>query len=149
MPSFDVVCKPNMVEVRNAIDQANKEIANRFDFKGSDARFEQKEFELTAYGDFNCPFSALASARLEELERRGVASGEWRAVEHDTRIPPAGLDVSGDVADMLTSELDRIRDLLAPGEPDRLRLPVRQVSTALATRRYAGTPAGSRPAVRR
>ena len=49
MPSFDVVCKPNMVEVRNAIDQANKEIANRFDFKGSDARFEQKEFELTAY----------------------------------------------------------------------------------------------------
>ncbi|MBK9559924.1 MAG: hypothetical protein IPO44_10330 [Candidatus Microthrix sp.] len=104
--------------------------------------------ELTAYGDFNCPFSALASARLGELERRGVASGEWRAVEHDTRIPPAGLDVSGDLADMLTSELDRIRDLLAPGEPDRLRLPVRQVSTALATRRYAGTPAGSRPAVR-
>lgn len=104
--------------------------------------------ELIAYGDFNCPFSALASARLGELERRGVASGEWRAVEHDTRIPPAGLDVSGDLAGMLTSELDRIRDLLAPGEPDRLRLPVRQVSTALATRRYAGTPAGSRPAVR-
>ena len=34
MPSFDVVCKPNMVEVRNALDQANKEIANRYDFKG-------------------------------------------------------------------------------------------------------------------
>src|SRR4030095_15591617 len=51
MPSFDAVCKPNMVEVRNAIDQANKEIANRFDFKGSDARFEQKDFALTAYAD--------------------------------------------------------------------------------------------------
>ncbi|MCU0938807.1 MAG: DUF520 family protein, partial [Burkholderiaceae bacterium] len=46
MPSFDIVSKPNMVEVRNALDQANKEIANRFDFKGSDARIEHKEFEL-------------------------------------------------------------------------------------------------------
>ena len=51
MPSFDVVCKPNMVEVRNAIDQANKEISNRFDFKGSDARFELKDYELTAFAD--------------------------------------------------------------------------------------------------
>ncbi|MBS1135088.1 MAG: nucleotide-binding protein, partial [Burkholderiaceae bacterium] len=51
MPSFDAVCKPNMVEVRNALDQANKEITNRFDFKGSDARVEQKEFELTAFAD--------------------------------------------------------------------------------------------------
>ena len=46
MPSFDAVCKPNLVEVRNALDQANKEISNRFDFKGSDARIEGKEHEL-------------------------------------------------------------------------------------------------------
>jgi hypothetical protein len=43
MPSFDVVCKPNMVEVHNAVDQANREISTRFDFKGSDPRIEESE----------------------------------------------------------------------------------------------------------
>ena len=51
MPSFDVVSEANLVEVRNALDQANKEITNRFDFKGSDARIEQKERDLTAFAD--------------------------------------------------------------------------------------------------
>lgn len=105
--------------------------------------------DLIAYGDFNCPFSALASARVDELERRGLAAVEWRAVEHDPDIAPAGLKVTGKLADQLTSELAQIRDLLGPGEPDRLNLPVRQANTALATERYAGVPVESRPAVRR
>jgi len=72
MPSFDVVCKPNMVEVRNAIDQANKEIANRFDFKGSDARFEQKEFELTAYADDDFKLSQVRDVLASKMAKRGV-----------------------------------------------------------------------------
>ena len=40
MPSFDIVSEVNQVEVRNAVDQANKEVGTRFDFKGSDARVE-------------------------------------------------------------------------------------------------------------
>ena len=40
MPSFDTVLEPNLVEVRNAVDQSNKEIGTRFDFKGSDSRIE-------------------------------------------------------------------------------------------------------------
>jgi len=51
MPSFDTVSEANMVEVRNALDQSNKEITTRFDFKGSDARIELKEHELTAFAD--------------------------------------------------------------------------------------------------
>ena len=51
MPSFDVICEADMVEIRNAIDQANKEITNRFDFKGSDARIELKDKALTAFAD--------------------------------------------------------------------------------------------------
>ncbi|MCA3079516.1 MAG: DUF520 family protein, partial [Rhodocyclaceae bacterium] len=43
MPSFDIVCEANKVELKNAIEQTNKEVSNRFDFKGSDARVEQKE----------------------------------------------------------------------------------------------------------
>jgi len=51
MPSFDIVSEVNKVELKNAVDQANKEIANRFDFKGSDARVEQAELVLTLYAD--------------------------------------------------------------------------------------------------
>jgi hypothetical protein len=100
------------------------------------------------YGDFNCPFSALASARVSELERRGTATLEWRAVEHDTEIPSGGTVVEGVLADGLLAELAQIRGLLRPDETDRLRLPARQVNTALVVRRYAGTAPASRPAVR-
>jgi len=53
MPSFDIVSEVNHVEIRNAVEQCNKEIANRFDFKGSDARVEinDKEKTLTAFAD--------------------------------------------------------------------------------------------------
>ncbi len=40
MPSFDIVSEVNEVEVNNAVDQTNKEVSTRFDFKGSDARVE-------------------------------------------------------------------------------------------------------------
>ncbi|MGZ8272725.1 MAG: YajQ family cyclic di-GMP-binding protein [Burkholderiaceae bacterium] len=72
MPSFDVVCKPNLVELRNAVDQANKEISNRFDFKGSDARFELKEFELTAYADDDFKLGQVRDVLLGKLAKRGV-----------------------------------------------------------------------------
>lgn len=51
MPSFDVVSEVNMVELHNAVDQANKEIGNRFDFKGSDARVELGDKAMTLYAD--------------------------------------------------------------------------------------------------
>src|SRR2546421_11603850 len=51
MPSFDIVSQVDRQEVRNAVEQANKEITNRFDFKGSDARIEQSELLLTVYAD--------------------------------------------------------------------------------------------------
>ena len=43
MPSFDTVLEPNLVELRNALEQSNKEIATRFDFKGTSARIESSE----------------------------------------------------------------------------------------------------------
>ncbi|MDH3639249.1 MAG: YajQ family cyclic di-GMP-binding protein [Gammaproteobacteria bacterium] len=51
MPSFDVVSEVDMHEVHNAVDQANREIANRYDFKNSDARVEQSDERLTVYAD--------------------------------------------------------------------------------------------------
>ena len=72
MPSFDVTSEANLVEVRNALDQANKEIANRFDFKGSDARIEQKERELTAFADDDFKLTQVIDVMVGKFAKRGV-----------------------------------------------------------------------------
>ncbi|HLT26692.1 MAG TPA: YajQ family cyclic di-GMP-binding protein [Zeimonas sp.] len=72
MPSFDVVSEADAVEVRNAIEQANKEISTRFDFKGSDARIEQKERELTAFADDDFKLGQVRDILLGRLARRNV-----------------------------------------------------------------------------
>jgi cyclic-di-GMP-binding protein len=72
MPSFDIVCEPNAVEVKNALEQANKEISNRFDFKGSDARVEQKELELTAFADSDFKLGQVRDVLMAKFAKRGV-----------------------------------------------------------------------------
>ena len=72
MPSFDVVCEANLVEVRNAIDQTNKEVTNRFDFKGSDARIEFKEHELTAFADDDFKLTQVRDVLLAKFAKRAV-----------------------------------------------------------------------------
>ena len=72
MPSFDVVSEANIVEVKNANDQANKEISTRFDFKGSDARIEQKERELTAFADSDFQLTQARDVLTAKLVKRNV-----------------------------------------------------------------------------
>lgn len=74
MPSFDIVSEVNQVEVHNALDQANKEITNRFDFKGSDARVElnEKEKNLTLYADDNFKLDQVRDVLTGKLAKRGV-----------------------------------------------------------------------------
>ena len=72
MPSFDVKQEADMVEVRNALDQANKEIANRFDFKGSDARIELAEHELTLFADDDFKLAQVKDVLLAKLAKRNV-----------------------------------------------------------------------------
>ncbi len=72
MPSFDIVSEVNKVELKNAIEQANKEITNRFDFKGSDARIEQKELELTLFADDDFKLKQVMDVLLNKLAKRGV-----------------------------------------------------------------------------
>jgi uncharacterized protein YajQ (UPF0234 family) len=72
MPSFDTVSEANMVEVKNGVDQANKEISTRFDFKGSDARVEQKERDLTAFADSDFQLSQVRDVLTNKLVKRNV-----------------------------------------------------------------------------
>ncbi len=74
MPSFDIVSEINLVEVKNALDQCNKEVTNRFDFKGSDARVEhnEKEKTLTVYADDDFKLSQVRDVLTGKLAKRGV-----------------------------------------------------------------------------
>ena len=72
MPSFDAVSEANLVEVRNAIDQTNKEVGTRFDFKGSDSRVEQKERELTLFADSEFQLGQVRDILNVKMTKRGV-----------------------------------------------------------------------------
>ena len=74
MPTFDIASEVNQMEVRNAIDQCNKEVSTRFDFKGSDARVEinEKEKSLTAFGDDDFKLGQVRDVLTARLAKRGI-----------------------------------------------------------------------------
>ncbi|MGQ0547579.1 MAG: YajQ family cyclic di-GMP-binding protein [Betaproteobacteria bacterium] len=78
MPSFDIVSQVNQQEVKNAVEQANREISTRFDFKGSDARIEQNELELTVYADDEFKLGQVMDMLRARLAKRNV---DVRALE--------------------------------------------------------------------
>ena len=93
MPSFDVVLEPNLVELRNAVDQSNKEIGTRFDFKGSSARIEivetgkQRDLQLLADSDFQ--INQVRDLLLTKLSKRGV---DIRFLDFSAKLEKMGGD---------------------------------------------------------
>ena len=81
MPSFDIVSQVNQQEVKNAVEQTNKEVSNRFDFKGSDARVEQAEMVLTVYADDEFKLGQVTDVLRGRLAKRNV---DVRALEVGT-----------------------------------------------------------------
>ena len=89
MPSFDTVLEPNLVEVKNAVDQTAKEIGTRFDFKGSSARVELKEKELTLYADSDFQIGQVMDILLAKLTKRSV---DVRYIDRSAKIEKIGGD---------------------------------------------------------
>ena len=94
MPSFDTVLEPNLVELKNAVDQAGKEIGTRFDFKGSSARIEltekgSKERELTLHADTDFQIAQVTDILVGKLSKRGV---DVRFLDFSAKIEKAGGD---------------------------------------------------------
>lgn len=79
MPSFDIVSEVDKQEIRNAVDQANKEVSTRFDFKGSDARIEQTEYELYVYADDEFKLSQVMDILIGKFTKREI---DVRAIEN-------------------------------------------------------------------
>ncbi len=89
MPSFDTVLEPNLVEVRNAVDQTAKEIGTRFDFKGSSARVELKEKELTIWADSDFQIGQVMDILMAKLAKRSV---DARFLDRSAKVERIGGD---------------------------------------------------------
>jgi uncharacterized protein YajQ (UPF0234 family) len=89
MPSFDAVLDPNLVEVRNAIDQVSKEIGTRFDFKGSSAKVELKEQDITIYADSDFQIGQVMDILLAKMTKRSV---DARFLDRTAKIEKIGGD---------------------------------------------------------
>jgi uncharacterized protein YajQ (UPF0234 family) len=72
LPSFDVVSQVDRQEVKNAVDQTNKEVGNRFDFKGSDARVELAELVLTVFADDEFKLGQVTDVLRGRLAKRNI-----------------------------------------------------------------------------
>ena len=72
MPSFDTVCEPNMVKVKNAVENTAKEIGTRFDFKGTSAAIELKDKDITLIGDADFQLVQVEDILRNKLTKRSV-----------------------------------------------------------------------------
>ena len=72
MPSFDVVSTVDMHEVTNAVDQANREVTNRFDFKGTDSRYERQESTITMFAPSEFQLKQMLDVLTGKLAKRKV-----------------------------------------------------------------------------
>ena len=72
MPSFDIVSELDLHEVTNAVDQANREVGTRFDFKGSGAIYELKDFEVTLEAGSAFQLQQMREILNPKLAKRGV-----------------------------------------------------------------------------
>ena len=89
MPSFDTVLDPNLVEVKNAVDQTAKEIGTRFDFKGSSARVELNDKELTLWADSDFQIGQVMDILIAKLSKRSV---DARFIDRSAKIEKIGGD---------------------------------------------------------
>jgi uncharacterized protein YajQ (UPF0234 family) len=72
MPSFDIQCEPDMVKVKNAVENSAKEVGTRFDFKGTAAAIELREKEITLTGDADFQLQQVLDVLLGKMAKQGV-----------------------------------------------------------------------------
>jgi len=92
MPTFDVVSEVDQHELTNAVDQANREIGNRFDFKGSDSIITQKEENLTIESESDFQVKQIEEILRIKLAKRGIdvaclETGEITITNNRAQLP--------------------------------------------------------------
>ena len=105
MPSFDVVSEVDMNELTNAVDQASREIGNRYDFKGSSARVERTGDALVVYGDSEFQLEQVTDILYQKLAKRGIDVASIDAGK--------GESVSGDQVRVTGKKRDDLQEAIA------------------------------------
>jgi hypothetical protein len=72
MPSFDVVSEVDLQEVTNAVDQTNREVSTRYDFKGTDSRVEHREAVITLYSESEFQIKQILDILQKKIAKRGI-----------------------------------------------------------------------------
>ncbi|HEY6823547.1 MAG TPA: YajQ family cyclic di-GMP-binding protein [Steroidobacteraceae bacterium] len=93
MPSFDAVSELNSHEVANAVDQANRELAQRFDFKDTGARFELRDFSVTLHAQVDFQLKQMLEILKLRLSKRGIDLGCLELKEPHTTLSSAQQEV--------------------------------------------------------
>ncbi len=119
MPSFDIVSEINQVEVRNAIDQANKEISTRFDFKGSDARVDYDGKAMTLFADDDFKLKQVTDIVVAKLSKRQV---DIRSLEYGNAEKIAGNKVKQAVTVRTGVEQERAKKIVKLLKESKLKV---------------------------
>jgi len=119
VPSFDIVSQVDKQEVRNAVDQANKEVTNRFDFKGSDARVEQAELKLTVFADDEFKLKQVHEILAGRLTKRGI---DLRCLEKGEVQPISGNKVKQETTVKVGIESDLARKIVRLIKDSKLKV---------------------------
>jgi uncharacterized protein YajQ (UPF0234 family) len=89
MPSFDVVSELDAHELDNAVDQANREVANRFDFKGTGSKFELADFVVSLEAPADFQLKQMLDILTQKLSRRGIDVGAMDPQEPEIALNKA------------------------------------------------------------
>ena len=116
MPSFDVVCKPDLIELRNAVDQVNKEIGTRFDFKGSDSKVELNENTIMVYADDDFKLEQVAEIIRNKCAKRNV---DVRFLTFDKKEKMSGDKIKfGATVELVDEDTDKESTYQIVGNPE-------------------------------
>jgi uncharacterized protein YajQ (UPF0234 family) len=94
MPSFDVVSELNAHEVTNAVDQASREVSQRFDFKGTGARFELEEFKVTLHAPADFQLKQMLEILKLRISKRGIDVACMQVAEPQIALNEARQEVT-------------------------------------------------------
>ncbi|MCH9638016.1 MAG: YajQ family cyclic di-GMP-binding protein [Betaproteobacteria bacterium] len=119
MPSFDIVSEVDKQEIRNAVDQVNKEVTTRFDFKGSDARVEQADFVLTIYADDEFKLGQVLDILRTKLTKRNV---DVRCLDNDQTEKISGNKVKQQVTVRTGLETDLAKKIVRAIKDSKLKV---------------------------
>lgn len=119
MPSFDIVSEVDGHEVRNAVDQTNKEVSSRFDFKGSDARVEQTNLQLSIYADDEFKLEQVQDILRNKLTKRKI---DVRRLEKGQVEKISGNKVKQDVTVKTGLETDLAKKIIKILKENKLKV---------------------------